>query len=477
MLLTVIPPVVLALLAGLLVKFILDKGNSEYRITSNEYLVGVGVIVFILTPLIGYFGWEIARTNQVTYNEYWNGWEASAERNDITCTEDGPCKWTYNCHPYQEYVSRSCSDGKGGSYECGHWETRYHQCPYVKVETTYTVSTTLASHIVSVHRFPDKPQEHRWDRSTRIPESVIGWAGTGIPTYWSEVYQRIASATPGPATTRREYVNYILASDRTILKQYSADIGHYQKQGLLPPVASSISGFYDTNKVSFVGYRPQDSAIWQNTVNRLNAAMGAELQGDLHMVIVRSPIVDKDHHSYALALKAYWQDILTFGKNAFPKNGIGVILGTTDGTTVAWAHAFTGMPLGNEHLIVALESALKGKPLEPLTVIGPIDVTSSVTKSPSRVSIQVKKTTHAGVIPSILWGDNDKSLRFTRIGMTGKGAGKGSGYLYLYSEISPSSEQRMWISIITFLLACVFWVGAAMIDLSNTRRSSRLYRY
>lgn len=473
MLLTIAPPVILALLAGLLVKFILDKKNyGGLIITLNEYLVGSAVIIFIVAPLVGYVGWEIARKNQVNYNEYLNGWEIAATRNDITCTEDGSCRWTYDCHPYKVYVSQKCNDKKGGQYECGKWETRYHQCPYVKIESTYTVGTTLGSYTISAHRFPDNPQEYRWSRWTIIPEGVIGQAGTGIPKFWGEVQQRIASAAPGPVTARREYKNYILASDNTILKQYSTDIGRYQKQGLLPSVVSSISGFYDANKVSFVGYLPQNSAVWQSTLSRLNAALGAELQGDVQIVIINSPIVNEDPDSYELALKAYWQDMKIFGKNVFSKNGIGIILGTDDGKTVTWARAFTGMPLGNENLVVTLEGALKGKPLEPLAIIGQINMTTVVTKSPNQASLQIRQTSHSGIISSILWGDSDKSQHFSRVSMTGKGSGRGSGYLYLYSEISPTEGQRMWISIITFLLACLSWVGAAAIDLRNTR----LYR-
>lgn len=472
MLLTVVPAIFLAILAGLGVKLILTKRGGQEQITNSEFLIGVLVIILVIAPLVGYFGWELARANQVTYNEYWNGWETAAERTDYRCTEDGPCNWTYDCHPYLVYVHRSCTNSNGkGTHECGGYETRYHQCPYVNIESTYNVDTTLGSYTISAHRFPDNPQAHRWDNGERIPEGVISRAGTGIPKFWDEVWQRVSAGTPGPATTRKEYKNYILASDKTILKQHSSDIGRYQKQGLLPPVVSSVSGYYDADKVHFVGYRTQNTAVWQHLLQRLNAALGKERQGDVQIVVVESDVVSIDPDTYALALKASWQDMKIFGKDAFSKNGIGIIIGTKDGNTVAWARAFTGMPLGNEQMVVALQSALKGQPLDPVVILGQIDTTSVVSKSSNRVSLSISKTSHSGIIAPILWGDNDKSLRFTRLGMTGKGSGQGSGFLYLYSEISPTDEQRWWIAITTFLLACMFWVAAAVFDMSFTGRS------
>ncbi|MCK9344585.1 MAG: hypothetical protein M0P64_00485 [Candidatus Pacebacteria bacterium] len=475
MLSTVIPAIILALLAGLLVKYILEKKGGEEQITAFELKLGAAVIAFIVAPLVGYIGWEVSRSNQIVYNEYWNGWEIAAERNDVSCTRDGPCYWEYDCDPYLVYVSRTCTrPGKnGGTYECGGYETRYHSCPYVTVETTYNVRTTLGGYTVAPHRFPDDPQSHRWRTSKSIPDSTISNAGVGIPKFWNEVWMRIASGTPNPATTRKEYKNYILANEGTILKQHSANIEHYLKQGLLPPVTASVVGLYGSNKVYFVGHRPGNATVWQSTLEHLNAAFGTELQGDLHVVIVQNDAVNADYDTYVLALKAYWQDNKVFGRDAFGKNGVAVILGTNDGKTVAWARAFTGMPRGNEHMIVALESGLKGQLLDSTIVLGTITPTSVVSKSPSSVSLRITKTDRTGIVPRIIWGDDDKSFRFERIGMTGKGSGKGSGYLYLYGEIQPTDTQKKWIGFFVFLFSCVFWFIAAAQDISNTRKSSR----
>lgn len=475
MLSTVIPAVILALLAGLLVQYILKRKGGEEQITAFEFKLGIAVITFVIAPIVGYVGWEVARSNQIVYNEYWNGWEAAAEREDVTCTRDGSCHWDYDCDPYPYYVHAQCANsGKnGGTHECGHWETRYHSCPYVTVENTYRVRTTLGLYTIDAHRFPDDPQSHRWRSSKNIPDRVITNAGVGIPKSWNEVWLRVASGNPNPATIRRDYKNYILANEGTILKQHSANIERYLKQGLLPPVTSSIVGMYGSNKVYFVGYHPENGALWQNALEHLDAAFGTELQGDMHVVVVQSDVVNAEYDTYVLALKAYWQDNKVFDRNAFGKNGVAIVLGTTDGKTIAWARAFTGMPRGNEQMIVALESGLKEQALDPTIVLGTITPTSVVSKSPSSASLHITKTDHTGIVPRIVWGDDDKSFRFERIGMTGKGSGKGSGYLYLYGDIQPTDTQKKWIGFIVFLLSCVFWFIAAAQNISNTRKSSQ----
>ncbi len=466
----IIWPVIAALLAGLVVKFGLDFFESDHRISWAEFGIGAAIIIVVLAPSIGFLGWHLSKAEVLRHHEYWNGWELVAYREDITCEEDGSCRYSYDCHPYLVYVSQTCSttdsNGNTSSYECGHYETRYHQCPYVDMETNFIIQTTLGDYTISAHRFPDNPQAHRWDRGEEIPDSVIASAETGIPQFWADAKRRIDSGWPGPVTARRDYDNYILASDHTILKQYSSDIERFQRQKLLPPVTSDVHDFYLADKVHFVGWTPKDATAWQDALNRLNAALGVELQGDVQIVIIHSSVVDNDKDSYTFALKAYWQDKKVFGKDVMSKNGIGIVIGTTDGTTVSWARAFTGMPLGNEHLLVALESGLKGQPLSPAPLIGGIKTSTSAVNDPGKQESRiVVRSTHWGAIASILWGDHDQSTRFTRISMGGKGdtGGHGSGFMYLKSEIVPTDSQKSWISWIIFFVSCCVWAGAAVI--------------
>jgi hypothetical protein len=467
MFVTVGAALVAALLAGIVVRFALRKANSQYEITKSEVIVGGFLVAFVVAPLVGYIGWNLARQNQVTFYEYLNGWETAVRRENVSCTRDGSCHWDYDCDPYEEYVSETCTDSKGRTYECGRYETLYHSCPYVKVETTYVVETTLGAYTISENRFPDDPQSHRWRRGKSIPASVIASAGTGIPRYWVEVKERIESHNPNPVTTRRAYENYILASDKTILKQYSSDIDTYRDQGMLPAPMRSITDFYDADKVSFVGYQPQSAGAWQEALSRLNAELGAELQGDVQVVVVQNDAISANPDRYTLALKAYWQDTRVFGKDAFSKNGIGIVLGTSDGKTVVWARAFTGMPLGNEQLLAELQGSLKGRPLDPREVLGSVTVATSVTFEPNYWHLGPMTVSHTGTLAEALWGDYNQATRFARVGMTGKGSGQGSGHLYLYSEIEPTSGQMWWIAITVFVLGCVVWFALAVINMQE----------
>ncbi|MDP2598829.1 MAG: hypothetical protein Q8P49_03305, partial [Candidatus Liptonbacteria bacterium] len=177
--------VVLSAVAGLIAKFCLDRSDRLEEITWKEFAIGMMVIVFLVAPGVTKIGFEIAKSNLVEYNEYWNGWELRAVRQDITCTRDGSCEHCYNCDPYTVIVPYSCNcDNKGNCQTCFRTETHYHSCPYVDVEMTYVVRTTLGEYVIGAHRFPDNPQAHRWRKSEDIPYSVTQRAGVGAPPFW-----------------------------------------------------------------------------------------------------------------------------------------------------------------------------------------------------------------------------------------------------------------------------------------------------
>jgi hypothetical protein len=471
---TIIPPIILSLIVGLVIKFILDKRTStEYRITKEEYLICAVGFSIITTPIVGFVGWHLSRDNQVTFNEYLNGWESAAIRNDVACYRDGPCYWEYDCDPYEVYVSETCSDEDDNTYECGHYETRYHDCPYVKVESTYSVKTTVSSHTIAAHRFPNNPQQNRWRSYERIPDYVIRSAGTGVPKFWSDVWGRVESGKPDPVTVRSSYKNYILASDSTILRQKSSNIAYYQAEGVMPALARDVRDHYSADKVHFVGYQPKEKSKWQKSLSRLNSAIGTALQGDVQLVVVQSPLVDQDPEGYSLSLKAFWQDRAVFGKDSFSKNGIGIIIGTKDGERIAWVRVFTGMPSGNESMVVALENALKGQSLDPEVVVGFVKTITAVKKSKNSVELHVSKMQLSGPVSKVVLGEENKQTRFSRVGMTGSGSGEGSGFLYLYSEISPTKGQKRLIQLVAFIISCLFWVAAVVVTTDNARVNPR----
>ncbi len=468
----VVSTILIAAVVGLIVKFLLDYRGSENRISWREFSIGLAAISFVLVPLITWAGWTIARSNLLTYKQYLNGWELRATRDDIACTRDGSCVHCYDCDPYTVMVSYECGSYSGSgnnrhyvSRTCWRQETRYHSCPYVDVETSYFVRTTLGDYTISLHRFPENPQEHRWRQPEGIPDYAIANAGVGIPQFWAAVKSRVDSGRPGPVSKRAEYENYILASEQTILKQHSSDVDKFLSAGLLPRLNSQIYDFYAADKVYFVGYRAKDSGSWQRSVSYLNAAFGSELEGDLHLVIVENDKISENPESYALALKAYWQSSKVFEENALSKNALVIIVGTRDGETVAWARAFTGMPIGNETLTVAVQNNLKGVSLTPWSLVG--ETVGGFDKNGNAVSAHKE-----GALEILLWGFSNPGTKFVRRSMSAKDKNDvGRGFLYLKGEIQPTPKQKFWIGFFAFIACTIVWVVCICVDDSGRKRS------
>ncbi len=459
-------------IAGLIIMKILQiNGDPLYQIDWREYGIGMAASL-VIAVLVSWLGWMISRDNLIKFNEYWNGWEVAAIKEPITCSRDGPCSWDYDCDPYIVMVECNCStDSKGNSHCSTCLETRYHSCPYVDVENNYYVNTTLEQYTIAKHVFPENPQAHRWRRSESIPQSVIESAGTGDPQFWVVANKRCLTGQPGPVSVRREYSNYILASDHTLMKEHSSDVAYYQSLHLLPAVSSGINGIYHTNKVYFIGWQPKDTSEWMSAVEYLDAALGYQLQGDLHLVVVKNKNVSDNPERYALALKAYWQDKKIFEQNSLSKNAVAVIVGTEDGQTVSWSRAITGMPLGNEKLIVYFRDGLRGVSLTADALIGPaVSVRDNL-----GTHLPYDKEKNAGVIGRAVLGLDDPSTRFKRISMSGKD-GQG-GFLYLKNEIQPTNTQTWVIFFVAFLISCCAWVWGAIHDDRKDAKKTYYGRY
>lgn len=425
-------------LAGLCIKWYLDRVQSELEITWLEFGLGMLAAIFVVAPLTAWLGWKIAVNSLVDYREYWNGWEMAAIAEPIRCSRDGPCVHEYDCDPYIVLVSCNCDD-KGNCSMCP--ETRYHDCPYVTVETNYSIQTTLGDYTIGTYRFPDDPNANRWRSSHSIPEHVIQRVGVGAPPFWSAAKVRMDAHSPGPVCKRMSYENYVLASERTILKQYSGDVQKFRDAGLLPKLASDVHDFYWADKVYFVGWKPANPHAWQSALRYLNAALGSELQGDLHLVIVQNETIAGNPDAYVNALRAHWHDVEHYGRDAFAKNAIAIVAGTADGMRVAWARAFTGVPIGNEAMTTAVRNELKGVELDSENFLG----TDSVLRK-------------------ILWGQDNSATRFARISMSARDAtDNGSGYLYLRNEIQPTTGQLVAMGVVVFILCGGLWVVAAVV--------------
>lgn len=456
MLVVVLSAIIAAALAGVAVKYILEYKKSKSRITWREFGIGTAISLLVAT-LITWAGWSIAKSGKVNFNEYWNGWEVAAVKEYTKCVRDGSCWWTYDCDPYIVMVPYECNcttsnDGVNRCDTCYRPETRYHSCPYVDTEYHFYVDTTLGRYKIATNVFPENPQAHRWRKSEIIPPSVMRRADIGEPPFWVAVRGRCESNQPGPVTMRRSYVNYILASERTLMKEHSGDMAEYQRDNLLPSLTRNVRDHYHADKVYFVGWAPNDSLAWQKAMEYLNASFGQK-EGDLHLVIVKNEKIASNPERYSLALKAHWQNKQLFGIDALSKNAVVILIGTADETTVSWSRAFTGMPLGNEKIIVVMRDGLKGSALKPDVLIGPL------ISRRNGVSVQYPPDGNYGSIQRILWGVDDSATKFKRVSMSGDD-GQG-GFLYLKNEIQPSAGQVWAIFVVSFLLSCGVWVWAA----------------
>lgn len=420
----------LAVGLGFLWKAVVND-SSKYSFTPGTFFAACLVTVFIVSPLVSYIGYNQAKSNLVKYWQNLNGWEVSADISTTTCARDGNCFHEYDCDPYTVKTTRTRKDGSTYTEE----ETKYHKCPYTDEEWRISVITTVGEVVLAPHNLPTNPEQHRFRSWDHLDSSIP----SGIPDEWQAAKERTENNKNGPATIRNEYDNYILASQVTSLKQSVDSIKLYLKESLLPGFAYTLRNYYQLDRVYFVGSHP--AGDWSTSINRFNAAFGMSRQGDLHLVLVdASKITDPD--DYGRALLSYWQSY-KFGRNAFSKNGVVVIVGTSDGQKIAWARAYTGMPKGNEALLDRIRYALVGIPLTPQSLLG----------NPTATKAQgYKATLTDSALEKLLMGPDG----FVRVCMTCKGKGE-VGFSYLITELRPTTGQTVIIGGMIVVFSVPVW--------------------
>jgi hypothetical protein len=421
--------------------YITSKLNGPYKVSSREFLIGTlasTMVLLIAAPLTE----KLILDEKTRYHEYFNGYEVAADQQTIPCERDGNCVYTYNCDPYLTTETYTTYDDEGDPHTHSRVVKKYHDCPYLKTEFKYTIVTTLGDFPIG-DRFADSSKAGFRDEP--IPASIP----VGPPQQWLEVKARLAAGMPGGVTKVHDYKNFLLASDRTILDAYSADIETYLDKKLLPPHTTNyqnpIYGIYLADKFQLVKV-PGDAKAWNESLMRLNGTLGKELQGDVHVAAVPADGVgDKDR--YAQSLFAYWKSD-AFGKDAFPKNAVGVVVGVKDGS-IAWARATGGLPVGNEGLFTDIRNNLVGVKFEPAALIG----------VPHKAE---------GALTKTLWGQN----KYKRPCMECVEE-KVDGYQYLKSDIYITGWQRFWIVFIGSLLSAGMW--AIFLYADDSYRASRRY--
>lgn len=409
------------------------------------FAVGM-VSIVLLGSIAGAVGERWAKDNQLTYNEFLNGYETEAIQLTQPCERDGGCKRNYDCDPYEVAVQNSSTDSKGNTTYYTTYETHYHSCPYATEEWTFVIKTSLKQDFtISADGFATNPQQYRGDRG------IPGGIQIGVPEFWAQAKARIDSGNPGPVTVQSTYKNYILASQSSILRKFSGAMEDFKTKNMLPGLSTSTPGYgitapYVGTKTYFVQGLPNQDQ-WRAAVNQFDSALGTDLQGDMHVVFVPK---DTDKDQYKGALTAYWTGP-EMEKNGLSKNGIVLVIGT-DGKTSSWVKAFTGMPGGNEAMLTELESLKNLDLSDPAKLLGtPKGIINGEKK--------VKEIVHTqGQIESIVWGAN----KFQRVCMVCETAGdKGQGFAYLDADIEPTTGQVYTILFVSALLFALMWGGVA----------------
>lgn len=462
---TIVVTVLATLIAGLAVKTLLDRRGSAQQVTWTEFAVTSVVLGGLLVPGAVLGGNALAKSNLLTFEEFWSGYETAADWDTVRCEKNGRCRHTYRCDRHTVMVTRTRTvpDGNGGTRTETYtdWETRYHSCPYTTEEWTFTVATSLGdTFTIARGQLPDDPDTYRWQgRGFETRQRELDRLPRGVPARWQQVADRLAAGEPGPATAIKTYDNYLLASQRDQLRAAADELAAYRDADLLPKVAAEVTDLYHATKVYPVG-APGLAGDWAGTVMRFNAALGTTRQGDLHVVVVEDALVE-DVNDYTAALQAYWSSP-ELGRNALSKNGLVLVLGGDDGRVV-WARVFTGMPHGNDTLRERVSDALVGGDLtDPQRLLG----------SPSGTLTEVGKVEvvyDGGAFEELVFAEGGG---FERVCMTCTDEhDEGAGFLHLAAEIRPTTGQQVAIAMVVALLTAVGWAVPVATGRTRQRRT------
>lgn len=435
--------------------------SYSYSVSRTEFAVTLLTIGLIVIPLVNVVGENLAVAQQINgFKEFWNGSIIETGTSSNTCTENGDCAHTFECHGRWVPVTTTSTDANGKVTTSTSLEYESDQCPYVTVEYDHWIRTNIHDEPIVIDNNVFDANPAVWDPSEGrgIPEGVR----RGPSPLWTSYRDAIAAGDAPPATRINEYSNFVLATRNDVLKEFSDSIDGYLKQKLLPP---HTSGVPDTDpvagvtagKVQFVGGVP-GSRDWNVALARFNARLGSTLQGDMHLVVVPASKV-RNADDYISALTAYWQSD-KFGKWGIAKNVIVVAVGVSaNGETIEWARAKTGMPLGNESMLKAFALRLDGTPFTALALFG--DTTAKVVNGKPRY-----ETTGKALIPKIVFDD----FPFKRASMSGKDKGdNGDGFVYLGDEVqadlSAGAYALMWL--IVTVIAGIAWAACAVVDIQR----------
>lgn len=461
--------IVVPILAGLAVMFAAERFDFRnsidrlpYRITRNEFAAGTAVIVpiaFLVTLVIGP---NLARDGAINgYKEFYNGSVTQARVVVDECERDGSCVHTYDCDPYEvKVVTREAGTDANGNYvsEISHYETRYHECPYATKEVDYVLDDNLGRTIrIGSNYFDSQPRE--WRGGKGIPGDVP----REPPERWLVAKQNVANGQSDGVTGVFKYSNFILASDNELYEEFDGKIADYKEANLLPEHHTANLGndvLHDhgmsADKVQIAGgLKVPNLSEWQTRLMRLNAALGSDFQGDMHVVLVPAQKVSNPD-DYITALKAHWTNL---GKWSISKNAIILAIGvSSDGSTVEWSRAETGMPIGNGALVTALNLRLKDQPFDADALFG--NVSTKVQKKGDKLKVAYNYDS-AGTVGRIAFVD----YPFQRACMKCDGVDdSGVGFVELRDMVPITNGSKILMFLVIMAISSACWLAVLFTD-------------
>lgn len=439
------------------------SGPGPYSVSRVEFIITLLVIGLVVIPVTGMVGEKLAVAQQIDgFHEFWNGSIIETGFTPNTCTENGDCDHTFECHGHWVTVTTTSIDSEGRPTTESHLEYESDQCPYATVEYDYWIRTNIHDEPIVIDDDVFDANPVVWDPGEG--QGIPGDVQRGPGALWVSYRDAIAAGDAPPATRVNDYSNFVLATRNDLLKEFSDSISEYRKANLLPSHTVAVPESDDptigvtATKVQFVGGVP-GAREWNDALARFNAQLGATKQGDMHLVVVRADKID-DPDDYISALTAYWQSN-KFGKWGIAKNVIAVAVGVSDdGKKVEWARARTGMPLGNEEMLEAIALRLDGKPFTVDSLFGTTRV--SIVNGEPKYETEAK-----ALIPKTVLDD----FPFKRASMSGKDKGdNGDGFVYLGDEVEANLSTGAYalMFLIVVFVAAIAWAICAAVDFSRT---------
>lgn len=424
----------------------------------RERTATLAITVVITTAVIGGSGFAAYPIAHSTvqgvaiggYQQKLNGSVTSTDVTITTCHKEkeeyggSNCRHTERCDSYIDLVTEWYTGSDGKQHSRTKPVTKWYDCPLDSHEYTYRLTA------VAYHTYTFTIADHIFGPDSRHLRGNDGGISRSVPAQWQHAKDSLAAGNADPITVPDTYENYILGSESELLQEHSEDIKDLEAKKLLPSVLAPIHDHFLADKVSFVGMNPSDAATWQDRLMRFNAAFGTLKQGDMRVVALRASALPPGitPEDYIRALKAHWQS--DFGKNAFPKNAVVLVLAVDDsGQNITWARAETGMPIGNHEMLDSLMLRLRDQPFTPDAIFGTTTATITGGSKP-----KVTYQTGTGLVPQTVM--HDFPFKRACMGCADKGEKGQQGFVDLKDLIPLSGWATFWTMFILLFVAGIF---------------------